>query len=206
MIDSFVSLAVVGPSGSGKSTLCSRVLSEFPDFRLSISYTTRAPRGAEQNGVHYHFIDKPRFSALIDDGAFLEWAEVHGNYYGTAVHMVDDARADRAGGVLFDIDHQGARQIRAKLQSLITVLIVPPSWQELERRLRARGTETDEVLQKRMRNAFGELSHYGMFDYMIINDDLVRAEKDLLSIVRAERIRRTRSAPFVEQLLRTKNP
>lgn len=206
IIDSFVALAVVGPSGSGKSTLCSRVLSEFTDFRLSVSYTTRAPRGAEQNGVHYHFIEKARFSALIDEGAFLEWAEVHGNYYGTAAHIVEDAREQSAGGVLFDIDHQGARQIRAKLPNLVTVLVVPPSWNELERRLRARATETAESLQKRLNNALGEVTHYGMFDYVLVNDDLIGAERDLIAIVRAERVRRARAAAFVEALLRTKNP
>ncbi len=206
IIDSFVALAVVGPSGSGKSTLCSRVLSEFTDFRLSVSYTTRAPRGAEQNGIHYHFIEKVRFSALIDEGAFLEWAEVHGNYYGTAAHIVEDAREQSAGGVLFDIDHQGARQIRAKLPNLVTVLVVPPSWNELERRLRARATETAESLQKRLNNALGEVTHYGMFDYVLVNDDLIGAERDLIAIVRAERVRRARAAAFVEALLRTKNP
>ncbi len=205
-IDRFVALAVVGPSGSGKSTLCSRILSEFTDFRLSISTTTRAPRGNEQEGVHYHFLDKTHFRAKIDANAFLEWAEVHGNYYGTDAQVLERARADQAGGVLFDIDHQGARQIRATLSSLVTVLIVPPSWQELERRLRTRGTENDETLQKRLKNAHGELAHYGMFDYAIINDDLQKAQQDLVSIVRAERARRNRSAEAIELLLRNSRP
>jgi guanylate kinase len=205
-----VALALVGPSGSGKSTLCRHLLTAFDGplgasastLQLSISYTTRPPRGSERNGVEYHFVDRARFRAMIDEGHFLEWAEVHGNFYGTPSSVLDDAARAGARGVLFDIDYQGARQILARLPSLVSVMILPPSWGELERRLRARGTDSDEVVSRRMLNARAELAHYAMFDYLLLNDDLDRARRELEAIFAAELARRSRRAAIAEHLLR----
>jgi guanylate kinase len=202
VVDEFVPLALVGPSGSGKSTLCRSVLASFGDaLQLSVSYTTRSPRGSERDGIEYHFIPRERFSSLVREGALLEWAEVHGNFYGTPASTLEIARRD-ARGVLFDIDVQGARQILARVPSLVTVMILPPSWEELERRLLARGTDSPEVIARRMINARSELAHYAMFDYLLVNDDLDRAARELESIVRAEQSRRARRAPRAEALLR----
>ena len=202
VVDEFVPLALVGPSGSGKSTLCRALLDTFGDaLRLSVSYTTRPPRGAERDGVEYHFLNRERFDALAREGALLEWAEVHGNCYGTPAFVLEQARRD-ARGVLFDIDVQGARQILARVPSLVTVMILPPSWEELERRLLARGTDRPEVIARRMNNARSELAHYAMFDYLLVNDDLTRASRELASIVHAERARRARRALHAESLLR----
>ncbi len=201
--DDLIALALVGPSGSGKSTLCSHLLRKFAgDLRLSVSYTTRAPRGNERDGVEYNFVDRTRFQAMIDAGGFLEWAEVHSNYYGTAAATLDESARAGAKGVLFDIDFQGARQILAKLPSLVSVMIVPPSWRELERRLRARGTDSEEVIARRMRNARTELAHYAMFDYLLYNDELARACDEIAAIYGAERARRARRASLAEGLLR----
>jgi len=201
--DDFIALALVGPSGSGKSTLCSHLLSKFAgELCLSVSYTTRAPRGAERDGIEYHFVDRTRFQAMVAEDRFLEWAEVHSNYYGTAASIFDESAQRGAKGVVFDIDFQGARQILAKIPSLVSVMIVPPSWSELERRLRARGTDSDEVIARRMSNARSELSHYAMFDYLLLNDDLQRACDEIAAIYGAERARRTRRAVRAESLLR----
>ncbi|MFO0556478.1 MAG: guanylate kinase [Polyangiales bacterium] len=201
--DDFIALALVGPSGSGKSTLCSHLLSKFAgELRLSVSYTTRAPRGAERDGVEYNFVDRTRFQAMVAEDRFLEWAEVHTNYYGTAASIFDESAQRGAKGVVFDIDFQGARQILAKVPSLVSVMIVPPSWSELERRLRARGTDSDEVIARRMNNARSELSHYAMFDYLLLNDELTRACDEIAAIYGAERAKRTRRAARAESLLR----
>ncbi|MBL8682671.1 MAG: guanylate kinase [Myxococcales bacterium] len=204
--DALVALALVGPSGSGKSTLCRHLLETTAlaqkPIELSRSFTTRAPRGAERDGVEYHFVSKERFRAMIDAGGFLEWAEVHGNYYGTPAAVIDDARARGACGVLFDIDYQGARQIRARVPTLVSVMIVPPSWQVLEARLRGRNTDSDEVIERRMANARAELAHYAMFDYLLLNDDLDGARREIEAIFVAERARRARRAGLAEALLR----
>jgi guanylate kinase len=201
-----VALALVGPSGSGKSTLCRHLLDSVAlaqqPIELSRSFTTRSPRGAERDGVEYHFVGKERFRAMIDAGEFLEWAEVHGNYYGTPASVLADAGARGSAGVLFDIDHQGARQIRARVASLVSVMILPPSWKVLESRLRGRNTDSDEVIARRMTNARVELSHYAMFDYLLLNDDLDRARREIEAIFVAELARRHRRANVVEALLR----
>ncbi|MDP3276487.1 MAG: guanylate kinase [Deltaproteobacteria bacterium] len=193
-------VALVGPSGSGKSTLCSHLLSAL-SLKLSVSYTTRAPRGSEQDGVAYHFVSRASFEDLVAHDALLEWAEVHGELYGTPRALVDKAQA-LGQGVLFDIDHQGARQIRAKLPSLTTILVMPPTWAELEQRLRGRKTDSPEVIAKRMQNAAKELSYYAMFDYVVFNDKLADATRDVEAIVRSQRFRMRFAADAIESMLR----
>lgn len=199
--DDFLLIILAGPSGSGKSTLARRLLAEFGDLALSVSFTTRPPRPGEVDGRDYHFIDRARFLDMVQRGEFLEWAEVHGNLYGTGATPVETARATHRG-MVFDIDYQGARQIRARVgDDVVAVFILPPSMAELERRLRQRGTDSDEVIQRRLHKATIEIEHYGMFDYLVVNESLDRAYDELRSILVAERARRFRRAPIAEALL-----
>ena len=198
--DDFLLLIVSSPSGAGKTTLCSRLLQEVPDLRFSVSYTTRRRRPAEVEGAHYHFVDVETFDRMVREGAFAEHARVHDHLYGTSLAGIDAARAT-ARGVVFDIDYQGARQIKASLPGAVSVFILPPSFAELERRLRGRGTEDEATVARRLANARMEIEHYGIFDYVIINDQLDRAYADLVGIVRAERCRRERHAPRCERML-----
>lgn len=199
----FLMLIVSSPSGAGKTTLCNRLRSEFPRLRFSVSHTTRAARPTEQDGREYHFVDDATFEAMIERGAFAEWAKVHGHFYGTSLHEIDLAR-DRADieGVIFDIDFQGARQIRAVFPNAVSVFILPPSLSELERRLRGRGTEDEATTQRRLTNAKREIAHYGLFDYVVVNDEVNQAHERMRSIVFAERCRREYRAGQCEQLLR----
>ncbi len=205
----FILLILSSPSGAGKTTLTRRLLAAFPDLRFSVSHTTRKPRtargqSAEADGKDYHFVDRERFESLVKQGAFMEWAEVHGNLYGTSLAEIDRAREDPAcGGVLFDIDYQGARQIRAKVPDVVGVFILPPSMPELLNRLRGRASDDEDTVQRRFQVAMREIEHYALFDYVVVNDDLDRAAEALCGIVRAERARRTRVAPTAERLLRS---
>ncbi len=201
--DDFLLLILSSPSGTGKTTLARKLLESFPDLRFSISHTTRAPRGREVDGRDYHFVDRNEFERLVRAGGFVEWAEVHGNLYGTSADEIARAKAAGAGGMIFDIDYQGARQIRAKLPEVVGVFILPPSMPELERRLRGRGTDSEEVVRKRFRTALREIEHYALFDYVLVNDDLESAFDNLRAIVLAERARRTRKAHIAELLLRS---
>jgi guanylate kinase len=198
--DDFLLLIVSSPSGAGKTTLCGRLRGEFPDLRFSVSHTTRRPRPTEVDGREYHFVDTTTFEQMIRIGAFAEWARVHGHLYGTSLKEIEIARAT-SRGVLFDIDHQGARQIRASLPEAVAVFILPPSLGELERRLRGRGTEDEQTTIRRLHNAKGEIEHYGFFDYIIVNDEINRAYEQLRSVVFAERCRRQRRALLCERLL-----
>ncbi|WP_437554184.1 guanylate kinase [Sorangium sp. So ce367] len=198
--DDFLLLIVSSPSGAGKTTLCGRLRGEFPDLRFSVSHTTRRPRPNEVDGREYHFVDPNTFEQMIRIGAFAEWARVHDHLYGTSLKEIEIARAT-ARGVLFDIDHQGARQIKASLPEAVAVFILPPSLAELERRLRGRGTEDEPTTLRRLRNAKGEIEHYGFFDYVIVNDEINRAYEQLRSLVFAERCRRQRRAALCERLL-----
>jgi guanylate kinase len=202
--DDFLLLILSSPSGAGKTTLTRMLLERCPDLRFSVSHTTRKPRAGEVDGRDYHFVDRERFEALVDEGAFLEWAEVHGNLYGTSVAEIDRARAVvGCTGMLFDIDYQGARQIRSKVNDVVAVFILPPSMQELERRLRGRASETEAVVQARFQVAKQEIEHYALFDYLVVNDAVDHAFDELRSIVVAERARRAHRAPLAESLLRT---
>jgi len=200
----FVLLILSSPSGAGKTTLTRRLLGAFPELRFSVSHTTRKPRASEKDGVDYHFVDRERFEALVKQGAFMEWAEVHGNLYGTSLAEIDRARQDpHCGGVLFDIDYQGARQIRAKVPDVVGVFILPPTMPELLKRLRGRASDDEDTVQRRFQVAMREIEHYALFDYVVVNDDLEHAAETLCGIVRAERARRTRVASVAERLLRS---
>lgn len=196
----FLLLILSSPSGAGKTTLKNRLLESHPELRFSVSHTTRKPRANEVDGREYHFIDRPRFEQMIREGSFAEWAEVHDHLYGTSLREIELARETHRG-VVFDIDHQGARQIRAKLKDAVSVFILPPSMAELERRLRGRASDADDVVERRLRAAKGEIAHYGFFDYLVVNDDIEKAQAELDAIVRAERARRSRRAELAEALL-----
>jgi guanylate kinase len=194
-------LIISSPSGAGKTTLTRRLLQEFPEFRFSVSHTTRKPRANEVDGRDYHFIDEHAFREIIDHNGFAEWAEVHGNLYGTSMKEIERARLEGKRGVLFDIDYQGARQIKEKFPHAIGVFILPPSMDELRRRLDQRGSDDVESRQRRFERAREEIEHYPFFDYMIVNDELQRALAQLRGIVLAESCRQWRVAPKAESLL-----
>ena len=178
---------VAAPSGAGKTTLVRLLLEREPAVHLSISYTTRAPRPGEQDGREYHFITVDRFKSMISADEFLEWAEVHGNYYGTSKKWIaDQLAADR--DVLLEIDWQGAQQVRKLFPAAIGIFILPPSMDELTRRLTGRGTDAAEVIERRLAAAQAEMRHVGEFDYVIINDLLESALDDLRAVVRASRL------------------
>jgi guanylate kinase len=199
--DDFLLLILSSPSGAGKTTLKTRILTEsHPELRFSVSHTTRKPRQSELDGREYHFIDKTRFHHMVEAGEFAEWAEVHGNLYGTSLAEIQLARASHRG-VVFDIDHQGARQIKAKIPDAISVFILPPSMAELERRLRSRASDDEETVARRLRAARSEIDHYAFFDYLVVNDNLDEAHRKLDAIVVAERARRLRNSGAAERLL-----
>lgn len=191
---------ISAPSGTGKSTLINRLRAEFPRLAFSVSYTTRAPRAGEENGREYHFVDAETFIRLRDAGELAEWAEVHGNFYGTSRPAVQKM-LDQGRDVLFDIDVQGSRQLRRAFAHGAFVFLFPPSMRVLEQRLRGRGTETEESLAKRLANARRELEQAELFDYWIVNDDLDRAYRDLRGVYQAEGLRKSCNAGLVEQVL-----
>ena len=182
---------VSAPSGAGKTTLVRLLLEQDAHVRLSISYTTRAPRPGEQDGREYHFVSVTDFLSMRERGDFLESAEVHGNYYGTSrVWLAEQIHAGR--DILLEIDWQGAQQVRRRFSDAVGIFIMPPSLDELERRLRGRGTDSAEVIARRLAAARDEMSHVGEFEYVIINNQLQEALGDLLAALRASRLRPTR--------------
>ena len=187
-----VMLVFCAPSGAGKTTITRQLLEKDDRISLSVSATTRDARPGEEEGKHYFFKSVDAFKHMIADDELLEWAEVFGNYYGTPKAPVEKALSD-GHDVLFDIDWQGARQLRDKGGAdVVSVFILPPSSAELERRLRDRGQDADDVIMKRMAKAGAEISHWEEFDYVLINDDLERCLADVQHIVGAERIKRGR--------------
>lgn len=183
---------ISAPSGAGKTTVLKRVLAELPGVAFSISHTTRKPRPGEEDGRDYFFVDPQIFFRMRDEGDFLEWAEVHGNLYGTSVKMVENF-LEQDIDVLLDIDVQGARQIREQREKQgHFVFIVPPSWEELQRRLAGRGTETPETLAVRYRNARQEMADLDRYDFLIINDVVDHAVETLRAIIIAQRSRSRR--------------
>lgn len=193
-------IVVAAPSGAGKSTLVRQLLQRVPGIDFSVSFTTRAPRPAEQDGVAYHFVDEARFRARIAAGGFLEWAEVHGQLYGTG-RAETEASLEAGRDVLLDIDVQGAAQIRGSGLPLLAVFVLPPDMQTLRRRLEARRTDTQEAIERRLRRAREEVGEYHRFDYLIVNDELATATEELIAIVRAARCRTARREPQAGAIL-----
>ena len=191
---------VAAPSGAGKTSLIKGLLAREPQLKLSTSHTTRGPRPGEENGKHYHFVAPEEFERLAQTNAFLEHAEVHGNRYGTSRSAVEPILA--AGqDVLLEIDFQGARSVRCLVPACVSIFILPPSRVELERRLRARASDSDAVIQRRLANSREELSHVDEFDYAIINDTFDRALEDLVAVVRSTRLRRVVQGEKLRQLV-----
>lgn len=195
---------VAAPSGAGKSTLVNALLEREPDISLSISHTTRPARVGEMYGRHYFFVERPDFEREIAEGIFLEHAEVHGNFYGTSRTVVEEKLAVGAD-VLLEIDWQGARQVRQGKSDCVSVFILPPSRGELERRLRGRGSDAPDVIDRRLFNSREEIAHAHEFDYIIVNDRFEDALADLQAIVRAVRQRAPvavrRHEALIEELL-----
>lgn len=200
------------PSGAGKSTIARSLLDhdakqdDEQQLSLSVSVTTRQRRGSEIDGVHYHFVSQAEFARLRDSDALLEWAEVHGNFYGTPRDPVETAMAE-GRDMLFDIDWQGAEQLAEKMRTdIVSIFILPPSMKELQSRLQRRAEDSPDVIAQRLENSKQEIGHWRDYDYVLINDDLDRAFDAVRSILRAERLRRVRRSglfDFVETLLAT---
>jgi guanylate kinase len=192
---------VAAPSGAGKSTLVNALLLREPGISLSISHTTRPPRPGEQYGRHYYFVERAEFEREVAEGIFLEHAEVHGNFYGTSRRTVQDL-LQQGRDVLLEIDWQGAAQIRQAKSDCVSVFILPPSRAELERRLRGRGSDSAEVIERRLRNSRGEIAHAHEFDYIIVNDRFEDALDGLQAIVQAVRQRSALQCHRHEALIR----
>ena len=197
-------LVISSPSGAGKTSLSRRLIAEHPGLSLSISCTTRAPRPGEQDGREYHFVTRERFGEMVRDQAFLEHADVHEHHYGTPAAPIEQALQE-GRDVLFDIDWQGAMQIASRLrEDVVRVFILPPSMAELSRRLHARAQDAEDVIERRLGRAEGEIRMWAEYDYVLVNQDFDEAYAHLLEIYRAERLKRSRNlwlAPFVERLL-----
>jgi guanylate kinase len=173
---------ISAPSGTGKTTLCSAVLNRFPDMLYSVSYTTRKPRNGEQNGIEYHFIKKGDFKDKIEDGQWAEWAEVHGNYYGTSAEFLDKG-LDSGRDIILDIDVQGTIRLLEQYPEAVTIFVMPPSIEELKRRLELRNTDSSEVIARRLENAILEMAKKDLYLHVIINDQLHKAIEQLIAVL-----------------------
>ncbi len=194
-------LLVSAPSGCGKTTLCDRLRQEFPRLSYSVSYTTRTMRGEEVDGVHYNFVSEEEFSRRKGRGELAEWATVHGNSYGTSIAAID-ASLEADQDVLMDVDWQGAAQLKRRYpDDLEQVFILPPGVEELSRRLRARGTDSDEVIRRRLAAACEEIRHSSDYDHLVVNDDLDCAYDDLRSVYRAAHMVQRRRTALLERIL-----
>ena len=192
--------AVCAPSGAGKTSLVAELLKREPSVRLSISYTTRKPREGEADGREYHFVDKARFERMIAAHDFLEHALVHGNYYGTSRSWIEQEIAGDHD-VLLEIDWQGAAQVRSLFPGLVGMFILPPSLQELRRRLQTRGKDSPETIERRLQGAREEISHVLEFEYIIVNDRFEKALEDILAVVHASRVARGPQSLRLQKLL-----
>ena len=195
---------VTGASGTGKTTLVKHALGAIPNIRFSVSATTRAPRAGEVDGVDYHFKSMAEFEALRDHGALLEWAQVYANCYGTLKEPVDEA-LQNGDSILLEIDQLGAAQVQKKMPEAITIFVLPPTMQSLETRLRNRNTDSEEIIQRRLREAQDQLDHCGSFDYLVVNDNLESACDQFMSILIAELLKRQRRPSLVAQFV-SKSP
>ncbi len=195
-------IVVSAPSGAGKSTVLSRVLRAEPGLRFSVSHTTRRPRLGETDGVEYHFVERPAFVALQQQGALLESAVVHGELYGTS--WFEYQRAEREGvDLLLDVDVQGAAKVRARLPDAVAVFVLPPSFADLEARLRGRGDASEEIIRRRLQAAGDEVGHYGEYDYVVVNEDLEACVSTVVAVVKAARARVSRMTSTAVQILET---
>ena len=184
-------VAISAPSGAGKTTLCKRLLQSSPSFIFSVSFTTRHPRKNEIEGVDYYFVSREEFQKMVDARKFVEWAEVHGQLYGTSANLLNKA-IEAEKDVVLEVDVEGGTQIKKNYPQAVLVFLLPPSWQELEKRLRSRRTEDYERVKERIKQAKKEIDYAPYYDYLIINDDINRALDDLTAIIRAERCRMNR--------------
>lgn len=193
---------ISAPSGSGKSTLVAELMKRVEKLRFSVSYTTRSPRGAEQDGREYHFITREQFNQRLERDEFLEWAEVFGNFYGT--HSSELERAESAGcDLILDIDVKGARQLKEKIPGAISIFILPPSREELEQRLRARSQDSEPVIERRLQEAAEEIRNYSQYDYVLVNRDVAASVDNLVAIVSANRSRRAWMEQQIRPILET---
>ena len=191
-------LVLSSPSGAGKSTIARNLIESDPGFELSVSVTTRPRRGSEIEGVHYRFVTQREFDSLRDSDALLEWAEVHGNFYATPREPAENAMAD-GRDMLFDIDWQGAKQLKDKMRGdIVSIFILPPSMKELKARLKRRAEDQEAVIETRLKNARTEIEHWTEYDFVVINDDLDRAFGEVRSIVTGERLRRDRRPGLID--------
>ncbi|OQX83615.1 MAG: guanylate kinase [Candidatus Latescibacteria bacterium 4484_7] len=181
-------VVISGPSGVGKSTVVERLLAIDKSLRLSISLTTREPRPGEVDGREYHFVSREEFMRVRDEGGFLEWAEVYGNYYGTKRSMVDEL-LNNGFNVLLEIDVQGGMSVRERMKDAAMIFLVPPSIDELVRRLDRRGTDSEEVIRRRFENAKREIEHFLEYDYIVVNEDIDECVKHVSLIIKAETLR-----------------
>src|SRR3989454_5670680 len=193
-------VVVSSPSGGGKGTLIDRVLKTVPGVSYSVSYTTRAPRGAEQNGREYFFVSTAEFEEMIRRGEFLEWANVYGHLYGTSRAQVERERS-LGRDIILEIDVQGAANIRATISDPVTIFILPPSFEVLRERLIARGSDSPADLERRLRGAPAEVEQFTDFQYVIINDEVECAANKLAAVITAERVRRERQEPNLKTVL-----
>ncbi|MGA3326174.1 MAG: guanylate kinase [Terriglobia bacterium] len=193
---------ISAPSGAGKSTLVKRLMATSPGLRFSISYTTRAPRAHEKHGRDYFFVSRPVFERMARRGEFVEWADVYGHLYGTAQKQLQAAQ-EAGQDLLLDIDVQGHQQVRRRLPEAVSVFILPPSFQELSRRLRDRHSDAPKEIERRLETAHEEITHWAEYDYLVVNEHLKDATQALRDIVRAARFRRSSQAGRVEKILGT---
>jgi guanylate kinase len=194
-----VLFVVSAPSGAGKTTLCRELIDSFADLRQSVSFTTRPIRPGEVPDSDYHFVTEPVFQQMVSEQKFAEWAQVHGNCYGTSLETLSSA-AEQGVDLLLDIDFQGAAQLKQNYRHGVFIFILPPDFTELEKRLRGRGTDSDVVIAKRLRNAEREISEAGWYDYLVVNDDFQTALDTLGAIVKAERCRCQRNSAILADL------
>ena len=191
-------------SGTGKTTLIARLLQHHSDIRVSVSHTTRAPRRGEENGKHYHFVSVPEFERMMEEGQFVEYAKVYGNYYGTSTQSLESLTRQGVD-VILEIDTQGAEQIRRQLPQAYSIFIAPPSLATLEQRLNQRAADAPQVIAVRLAEARNEIEQARLFDYLVVNDDLTAAEAALLHIIKSQRYRLENQTPFLNELLGSSN-
>jgi len=179
-------VVISAPAGAGKTTLCKRLLQSAPSFISSVSFTTRSPRRQEIEGVDYYFVSKEEFEKLIEKDAFVEWAEVHGHLYGTSKEFLEK-NIEAGKDVVLEVDVKGGRKIKEKYPQAILIFVLPPSWEELEKRLHKRATEDEKSIKKRLETAKEEIKYLPFYDYFLVNDDINATTENLLLIIEAER-------------------